>query len=93
MKQCASPRGAVVATFTNKEWKTDADGYSTITYVMPKVQKGEYLRLRGTNLGMNVENETRDGNPLNDDLQGKDDKTKAWADLWFYSNPIFVTAK
>ncbi len=83
----------VVATFTSKDWTTDADGYSAISYTLPKVQTSQYLRLRGTNLGMNVENETQDGNPLNDDLQGTNDKAKAWADLWFYSNPIFITAQ
>ncbi len=41
-----------------------------------------------------VENQTdKDGNPLNGDLVGPNDKAKAWAELWFYSNPIFISAK
>jgi hypothetical protein len=83
----------VVATFTSKDWKADADGYLTVTYTLPKLDKNQYLRLRGTNLGLNVENQTQDGNPLNDDLMGGNDKAKAYADLWFYSNPIFIMAK
>ncbi len=51
--------------------------------------------LRGTNLAVNTASETdAAGNPLSDflatdnlDLDGADE---AWADLWFYSNPIFV---
>ncbi|MDR3574487.1 MAG: hypothetical protein P4L50_11535 [Anaerolineaceae bacterium] len=83
----------VVATFTDKDWKTDSDGYQTITYILPKLQQNSYLRLRGTNLGMNVKNETEDGNPLIDELMGSNDQAKAYADLWFYSNPIFITIR
>jgi hypothetical protein len=31
------------------------------------------------------------GNPLSDSLMAPNDAAKAFADLWFYSNPIFVT--
>jgi hypothetical protein len=92
-KSDVNPSTKVVATFTSKDWKADADGYMTVTTTLPKVSKSQYLRLRGTNLGMNVDNQMKDGNPLNDDLMGKNDKSKARADLWFYSNPIFVTVK
>jgi len=55
-----------------------------------------YFRLRGTNLAPNTLNETdADGNPLADalvtiktpDIPAAE---RAWNDLWFYSNPIFV---
>ena len=50
-----------------------------------------YFRLRGTNQGLNVPLQTdANGNPLNDELEGLNDEAKAWADLWFYSNPIFI---
>jgi len=53
-----------------------------------------YFRLRGTNLGLNVPNETDGaGNPLSDTLAGgygTNNAVKTFNDLWFYSNPIFV---
>lgn len=64
-----------------------------------------YLRLRGTNIPAGTPNETDpDGNPLFDSLAGNipcpdcpdhtdgvvDYDVEAWADLWFYSNPIFI---
>jgi hypothetical protein len=88
-----NPSTQVLATFTKKDWKTDPDGYQIITYTLPKLQQNSYLRLRGTNLGMNVDKETKDGSPLIDDLMKSNDKAKAYADLWFYSNPIFVNVK
>lgn len=50
-----------------------------------------YFRLRGTNLRRGFDGET-DGevNPLADELQGANSRDKAYADLWFYSNPLFV---
>jgi hypothetical protein len=86
-----NPTSRVVATFTSRDWTTDAEGFQVITYSLPKLEQNLYLRLRGTNLGMNVENETQDGNPLIDDLMGENNLAKAYADLWFYSNPIFIS--
>ncbi|HHY46294.1 MAG TPA: hypothetical protein GX506_03235, partial [Firmicutes bacterium] len=67
----------------------------TIVFEISNVQKDQYIRLRGTNLGVGVPNETdADGNPLIDDLAanlGLDGASEAYADLWFYSNPIFIT--
>jgi hypothetical protein len=83
----------VIATFTNQDWKTDADGFNTITYTLPAVNKAQYIRLRGTNLGMNVLNQTQNGNPLRDSLIGDNNLAEAYADLWFYSNPIFISVK
>ena len=89
-----NPSTKVLATFTSQDWKVDADGYLSVTYTLPAVQKSQYLRLRGTNLAPGVENQTdMDGNPLSDDLMGSNDKAKAYADLWFYSNPIFISVK
>lgn len=49
-----------------------------------------YFRLRGTNLGLDVAGETdKCGNPLID-IQGENTPAKAFEDLWFYSNPVFV---
>ena len=50
-----------------------------------------YFRLRGTNWALNTPLQTdTNGNPLLDMLEGTNDASKALADLWFYSNPIFV---
>ena len=91
----------VIATFTAKDWKMDRDGYNVITYRIKDLEKNMYFRLRGTNLAVNTLSETdADGNPLSDflatdnlrDEAGNplDGADEAWADLWFYSNPIFV---
>lgn len=84
---------AVATRFTSKSWtrSTKRTGDHTITYLIKNVQKDSYIRLRGTDLGLNVANQTdAAGNPLRDDLAGANDAAKAWADLWFYSNPIFI---
>ncbi|CAG2129003.1 S-layer protein [Cupriavidus plantarum] len=88
----------VIATFTSTDWKLDADGYNTMTFTY-KATKSQYFRLRGTNLGMNVPGETSNGNPLPDLQTSVTEDTarfnainaRNYNDLWFYSNPIFVT--
>ena len=67
-------------------------GTSVVTAVNLRVDKNTYFRLRGTNLAPNTAFETDpDGNPLVDSEQKRlDGVLEAWADLWFYSNPIFV---
>jgi len=74
-------------------WKNLGNGWVEMSLIVPNVTDSVYFRLRGSNLGLNVTNETdADGNPLADGLMGANDATKAFADLWFYSNPIFVYA-
>lgn len=88
----------VIATFTSTDWKLDKDGYNTVTYTY-KAAKNQYFRLRGTNLGMNVAGETSNGNPLPDqkvsvteaDARFNAINARNYNDLWFYSNPVFVT--
>ncbi len=81
----------VIKRFTTKGRKTGKDGWISLTYVVKAPQKDTYLRLRGTNLGLRVPNETdAQGNPLMDDLMGPNNAEKAYKDLWFYSNPIFL---
>lgn len=85
----------VIATFTSKDWRTDRDGYNVITYRVKDLDKSMYFRLRGTNLAPGTAYETdAQGNPLPDALVTQktwlDGADEAWADLWFYSNPIFV---
>ncbi|OMF76303.1 S-layer protein [Paenibacillus glucanolyticus] len=88
----------VVKRFTSKDWKTDRDGYNVITY-RTVATKDQYFRLRGTNLGVNVAGETSNGNPLMDPKTDIEDhemrfaeiNKRNYSDLWFYSNPIFVS--
>jgi hypothetical protein len=86
-----NPSTRLAARFAKPQLKRDHDGWVTATYCIKNVQKDSYIRLRGTNLGLNVANQTdAQGNPLNDDLVGPNDVAQAYADLWFYSNPIFI---
>ena len=93
----------VIASFTGRDWEVDKEGYHTIVYHLKNVDKSMYFRLRGTNLGCGVANETGPAtelpsadycSPLPDRLVTEnmsiDGAQEAWDDLWFYSNPIFV---
>lgn len=80
----------VIATFNASNWKTYADGWKMVRYSI-NMERSMYFRLRGANLAPGTPNETdAAGNPLSDTLVGANTADKAWADLWFYSNPIFV---
>jgi hypothetical protein len=84
----------ILARFAVKSLKPGRDGWYEVRYTVKKVNKNMYFRLRGTNLGLNVPDETdKDGNPLKDELMGENNAQKAYQDLWFYSNPIFVMVK
>ncbi|MEJ2802280.1 S-layer protein [Comamonadaceae bacterium PP-2] len=88
----------VIARFFKKDWQVDAEGYNVVTYRYTPAAS-QYLRLRGTNLGVDVAGETSRGEPLPDtkitlaDNQARFDAIDArnYGDLWFYSNPVFVT--
>ena len=97
----------VVKRFTKEDWgKPDKDGYYTITYKV-KADTDRYYRLRGTNLGTDVEGYTSNGEPLKDqsfDYEGtqtpeqNEDRfnninDRNYTSMWFYSNPIFVDVK
>ena len=83
----------VIATFTAQDWRDDGDGWLSMVYRLPEVRQASYFRLRGTNLGRGVAGETDgEGNPLSDTLMAPNTEAKAYADLWFYSNPVFVSA-
>jgi hypothetical protein len=83
----------VLATFNAVEKRGDRQGWHTFTYRVKNLDRAMYFRLRGTNLAPGTEGETDpDGNPLLD-TPGSNTAAAAWKDLWFYSNPIFVTVK
>jgi len=88
----------VVATFTAQDWRggggADGETRRVVTYPLPRLARDGYFRLRGANLGRAVENETdAQGNPLSDALLAPNNREKAYGDLWFYSNPVFVRVK
>jgi len=74
-----NPTTRVVQRFTASDWERDGD-YLTMSLVLEDVRGAQYLRVRGTNTG-ELEPEL--------DARGEDPFT----DLWFYSNPIFVTPR
>lgn len=95
----------VIARFDKEDWgNVDTDGYYTIIYQVP-ADTDRYYRLRGTNLGLNVEGYTDiDGNPLQDKSYDYNNtptpeeneerfnniNDRNYTGLWFYSNPIFI---
>lgn len=90
----------IAKTFDASSWKTDEDGFTTITFKVPKVENDMFFRIRGTNLGYDVVKMDATGtktvygtdaagSPLLN-TPGTNNADAAWDDLWFYSNPIFV---
>jgi len=92
-----NPSTRVLKRFTRSDWKLDAEGYFAVSYTV-KAGGNQYFRLRGTNLGTDVPNETAGGEPLFDaQTTGTDNvarfnaiNARNYSDLWFYSNPVFV---
>lgn len=74
-------------------WNDLGNGVKEITYTMP-VTSDMYVRLRGTHHAFGAPNSEIDdkGNPLPDPF-GENNAIKAFEDLWFYSNPIFIEKK
>jgi hypothetical protein len=95
-----NPSSQVVARFTASEWTTDAQGYRVMTHTLTAT-KDQYFRLRGSNLSPDVPGETQNGEPLPDAKIDTTDPAarfnaindRNYADLWFYSNPIFVKVR
>ncbi len=101
-----NPSTRIAKTFTKANWKV-VDGWCVMT-VKIRPTADMYLRLRGTNLARGTADQTdAQGNPLIDELDYMDwpdprDETKtihgnnqetAWADLWFYGNPVFIDVR
>jgi hypothetical protein len=93
-----NPTTRVVKRFTERDW-TCEEGWCKAKFELKHLNEGMYFRLRGTNLPPGTLTETDgDGNPQIDDMvcgagqaaPNCNDPDKTYADLWFYSNPIFV---
>jgi hypothetical protein len=74
--QDTNPTTKVVKRFTPDNW-TKAGEYVTMTHTLQRVHHSSYVRVRGTN--------TSELEPT-PDPKGEN----PWADLWFYSNPVFI---
>jgi hypothetical protein len=71
------------------KWVDSGNGWKKIRYTA-EVNGKMYFRLRGTNHPLNTPGELDGvGNPL-PDIAEENSAEKAFADLWFYSNPVFV---
>ena len=67
----------VIARFGPNDWKAN-DGFFEIEHEIKNVTRNSYIRVRGTNTS---------------ELEPQPDKwgEDPWEDLWFYSNPIFIS--
>lgn len=74
-----NPSTSILGRFPPGSWETDGD-YRVIRTTIENVDHDMYIRVRGTNT-MDLEPPT--------DPDGED----PWADLWFYSNPVFVAVR
>lgn len=105
-ESATNPSAKVIRTFTKANW-TVLNGWMVMSFKI-KANADTYLRLRGTNLAPGTPNQTdAKGNPLRDELDYVDwedprdpsitihgnNQETAWADLWFYSNPLFIDVK
>jgi hypothetical protein len=71
-------------------WTDLGEGWKSMSLLWNSQGRSMYFRLRGSNLGLKIDNETDgNGNPLCDRLAGNNSAI-AYDDLWFYSNPIFL---
>jgi hypothetical protein len=83
-----NPTTKIQETVNVSDMKDEGKGWKSFTFVF-KATKSCYFRLRGTNMPPSTTNETdAQGNPLLDQSPNTD--KMAWADLWFYSNPIYI---
>jgi len=72
-----NPTTRVVKRFNPSQWRSDGD-YRLMEFVLENISQSQYVRIRGTNT---------------DQLEPQPDPKgeNPWTDLWFYSNPIFLT--
>jgi hypothetical protein len=84
----------VLARLNRNQLTAQDDGWFEGRVTLRNVSRDQYIRLRGTNLAPNTPYETNDrGNPLSDTKRGTNTTAKALADLWFYSNPVWIDVR
>jgi hypothetical protein len=69
----------VLRRFGSQAWRSEGDVH-TVTASLPNLQTSMYVRIRGTG--------TDQTEPAMDSAG-----ENPWADLWFYSNPIFIEVR
>lgn len=74
----SSPTTKVLQRFSHQDFIQHGK-YKTIQLKIEHITQSQYLRLRGTN-------QTHELEPQVDEI-GED----PWSDLWFYSNPLFIS--
>lgn len=73
----------------SQPWIDHHNGWKEMTLSI-KINQNAYVRLRATNNPLNTPEEVdAAGNPL-PDIENENSAAKAFSDLWFYSNPIFI---
>ena len=79
----------VLARFKAHDWQARKNGWKEIVFRTAPPEK-HLFALRGTNNPLNsTQVDPVTGDPALD-VPGTNTAAAAWADLWFYSNPIFV---
>ena len=85
------PTTRVIARIYPSRLALRANGSYVATVPIGDVGSGRYFRLRGTNLAVGTKNEVDGrGDPIIDTAVGRNRASRAWADLWFYTNPVWV---
>lgn len=89
-----NPTTAVAKRFSSTDWAADG-AYRSMTYTFTPTSSA-YVRLRGTNQPLGSSKLDATGEPLMDEASTTSSTNtidKAWSDLWFYSNPVFITVR
>ncbi|WP_394204494.1 hypothetical protein [Shewanella waksmanii] len=97
----ANTDAKVIESFTAEDWQLDDDGFYTMSYTF-SAEANQYFRLRGTALDYNESGLTVVGEPQKwlpmekadgeTDHQIQDRANKLiYQDVWFYSNPVYVS--
>lgn len=81
---------AVVASAKSGPAMLSKDGWYEVRWRLVS-DRSSYFRVRGSSMPKSTPGWTDSlGNPLCDELQAPNDDAKARANLWFYSNPVFL---
>jgi hypothetical protein len=89
-----NPTTGVAKRFTSTDWTVDGAS-RTMSYTFTP-SASTYVRLRGTNQRLGSAKLDANGEPLMDEASTTSNTNtidKAWTDLWFYTNPVFITVR
>lgn len=92
---------SVIKSFTATDWQLDDEGFYAMSYTFT-AEANQYFRLRGTALDYNEAGLTVDGEPQKWQSMSKDEgetdhqiqdraNKLIYRDVWFYSNPVYVS--